>query len=469
MHTKNKSLLQTNTRRLFLKNAIGAGGIVSTSFFSTSVLSRSLPTENHSDNASKADPSKFSKLAPDFVYLNSGTEGSMPSCVIENLSNNLSRWASDPTTSYETDKHLGKRQHYQRTQVAKLFAVDKDNICLTDNTTMGLNMVLMGLNFETKDKVILTNHEHNAIVSPLTVHQQRIGLKLIKRPFPSAAILNKMNTQELIDFLLPNSDELRGAKALCVSHVYPSTGVRLPLKALRKKADQLAIKYLIIDGAQAFGMIDITQGDDDIKHADFYACPGHKWLNGPPSTGILYIKHSNIQPPEFYPILSQRMTKYIDNSRSFPMAQALQVRGCSNTPGFSAMLAAIDFQNQIGGAKLIESQIMMMSEKIKKFINSHSDTALVSPDNDPRLSSGLTVFFPFKWQQPDKLFSDKKTADHVVNELLKKNIQIRSIGFYNSNNAKNGSYALRVSTAVFNTDAHIYQFEQALQDVLINL
>jgi L-cysteine/cystine lyase len=292
---------------------------------------------------------------------------------------------------------------------------------------------------------------------------------LIKRPFPAARILNKMNTQELIDFLFPNSSELRGAKALCVSHIYPSTGVRLPLKALREKADQLGIKYLIVDGAQAFGMIDVSKGDDDIKHTDFYACPGHKWLNGPPSTGILYIKNSKIRPPEFYPILSQRMSKYINNSQAFPMAQALQVRGCSNTPGFSAMLAAIDFQNRIGGAELIERQIIGMSEQIKSFINSKSAKALVSPDTDPQLLSGLTVFFPFKWQQPEIIFSDKKTADLVVNGLMSRNIQIRSIGFYDSSGAAKKSYALRVSTAVFNTDAHIHQFKQALQDVLTSL
>ena len=102
-----------------------------------------------------------------------------------------------------------------------------------------------------------------------------------------------------------------------------------------------------------------------------------------------------------------------------------------------------------------------MSEQIKNFINSKSANALVSPDTDRQLLSGLTAFFPFNWQQPDELFSDKKSADQLVNELLEKNIRIRSIGFHHSSDEKNKSYALRVSTAVFNTDAHIHQFRQA--------
>lgn len=162
---------------------------------------------------------------------------------------------------------------------------------------------------------------------------------------------------------------------------------------MREKANQLGIKYLIVDGAQAFGMIDLSQGDNDIKHTDFYDCPGHNWLNGPPSTGGLYIKNNNIRPPEFYPVLSQRMEKLIDND--FPMAEALQVRGCSNTTGFTAMLRAIKFQQDLGGFKLIESELIKKSSGIKNFIHSRSEKALVSSNKDKTLASALTVFFSF--------------------------------------------------------------------------
>lgn len=465
----NKEFHSSSQRRDFFKQIIGAGSVLSASVFSTSLLSSRLLAENYTTKTNADSHCAFSKLDPNFIYLNSGTEGSMPNCVLDHLNKNLARWASDPTTAYETDKTLGKHQHFQRTQVAKLFTVEKDNICLTDNTTMGLNMVLMGLSFNSKDKVVLTNHEHNAVVSPLTLHQQRSGLKLITRDFPASKALNKMNSEELLEFLFPNSDELRGAKALCVSHVYPSTGIRLPLDALRKKADQLEIEYLIVDGAQAFGMIDITQGQDDIKHTDFYACPGHKWLNGPPSTGILYIKNSKIKPPEFYPTLSQRMGKYLNKDLPFPMAEALQVRGCSNTPGFSAMLRAISFQQKIGGSEMIEKQILTLSRQIKNFVQSRSPIALVSPFKDIALTSGLTVFFPFSWNKPELLFSDKKTADLVVEKLLRKNIQIRSIGFYDSKSATKKSYALRVSTAIFTSDQHIELFKRWVKNVLTQL
>jgi selenocysteine lyase/cysteine desulfurase len=282
-----------------------------------------------------------------------------------------------------------------------------------------------------------------------------------------------MNAAELLDFLFPNTEELRGARALCVSHVYPATGTRLPLKDLRRKADELGIQYLIVDGAQAFGMIDLSQGSDSISHADFYACPGHKWLNGPPGTGILFIQKINIRPPEFYPTLSQMMSKYSfdadTNARPFPMAEALQVRGCSNAPGFSAMLRAIEFTKELGGSRTIEELILSLSTEVKDFIMSQSAQAMISPYQAAELQSGLTVFFPFSWKQPDKLFTDKKTADFVVRELLKLNIQIRSIGFADSALSPQKVYALRVSTGIFNTSEQIDGFQKALRNILLTL
>jgi len=455
-------------RREFLKVTGGLGAAASTATLSSELLAAGYPDIGNTNR-----DCGFSAFAPDFVYLNSGTEGSMPTCVLEALNNKLARWASRPTDSYETDEALGKHQRLNREKVAGLLSVEKNNICLTDNTTMGLSMVLMGLNFNPKDKVILTNHEHNAIISPLMVQQEKLGLTLIKRDFPPARQLSGMTSAEVLDYLFPDTAKLRGARALCVSHVYPTTGTQLPLEQLRKKAAELNIEYLVVDGAQAFGMLDISQGHNKITHADFYACPGHKWLNGPPSTGILYLKNDKIRPPEFYPTLSQRMPKFGVNEdgsvTTFPMAEALQVRGCSNTPGFAAMLVAMEFRQKMGGSKRIEQHILALSKQVKHFILSLAPQAMVSPFKAEDLHSGLTVFSPFSWNQPGKLFHDRKTAEFVVDELLKRNIRIRSIALLDSNSETQISYALRVSTALFNTREQLDLFEVSLHEVLTHL
>ena len=433
-------------------------------------------TANAQEATSLAKQCNFSALPPGFVYLNSGTEGSMPECVLATLQDSLKKWASDPTTSYETDPALGKHQELNREKVAAFLGTGRNNICLTDNTTMGLSMTLMGLNFRPDDKVVTTNHEHNAIKSPLQILQERIGIQVETQVFPASETLSGMDSNELLDTLFPNSPNLRGARALCVSHVYPSTGVRLPLAALREKADELEIDYLIVDGAQAMGMIDLTSGADNIENCDFYACPGHKWLNGPPSTGVLYVRNENLRPPEFYPTISQRMGMYANcDSQSdtcFPIAEALQVRGCSNTPGFAAMISAMKFAKDVGGSAQIEKHILTLSREVKDSILSRAPRSIVSPHSDSDLASGLTVFFPFKWDRPETTFRDQKTANQVVRELLDRNIQVRSIGFADagsSGESSEASYAVRVSTGYFNTTSQIKLLNDALEAVLTRI
>ena len=389
----------------------------------------------------------------------------MPDCVLSTLQSRQQQWAANPTTSYELDEVLNKYQHQNREEVASFFGVKKNNICLTDNTTMGCNMTILGLSFRPNDKVVTTNHEHNAIKSPLQVVQERLGVSIEKRSFPIASELNKMSSTQIIDSLFPDTPTLRNAKALCVSHVYPTTGVRLPLSLLREKADQLNIPYLLVDGAQALGMTDLRKDGDSMEHCDFYAGPGHKWLNGPPGTGVLYIRNADIRPPEFFPMLSQRMGKYTDSTSQFPMTEALQVRGCSNTPGFAAMVTALKRINEFGGPGQVEKHILGLSEKVKNFIISRSPDSIISPHTDADLQSGLSAFFPFKWDQPNVIYRDKKTVQWVVSELLKKNIQVRSIGFENGASG-NADYAIRVSTALFNSTEDVNSFANALQDIL---
>jgi selenocysteine lyase/cysteine desulfurase len=153
----------------------------------------------------------------------------------------------------------------------------------------------------------------------------------------------------------------------------------------------------------------------------------------------------------------------------FPIAEALQVRGSSNTPGFAAMIRAMDFVADAGGSAQIEKHILKLSRHVKDSILSRAPHSMVSPHTDEALSSGLTVFFPFRWDQPQTEYRDKKTADRVVRELLDRNIQVRSIGFTASGTSaasSDAAYAIRVSTAYFNTPDQIERFTAALQDVL---
>jgi len=83
MSDNNKKQNEYN-RRDFLKQAGSLGTIVAGTSLSNSVLAANYP-QGKTKNVDCA----FSKLGTDFTYLNSGTEGSMPECVINELSNRI--------------------------------------------------------------------------------------------------------------------------------------------------------------------------------------------------------------------------------------------------------------------------------------------------------------------------------------------------------------------------------------------
>lgn len=433
----------------------------------------------------------FTEFPPKFVYLNNGSEGSMPNCVINTYKKNLKKWAGNPTTSYETDPILGKRQKKNRKKIASFLAVQQNNISLTDNTTMGLSMVMMGLNFHPEDKIIITDHEHPAITSPLWVLKQKLGVQVKVRSFPPPEQLRQMNSEQLLDCLFPHIPELENAKALCVSHIYNTTGVRLPLNKLKQRADELNISYLIVDGAQALGMVDLSKPENRLENCDFYAGPTHKWMNGPPGTGILYIKNIHLCPPEFYPILTQKMGAYMSGDEPgscLPMAEALQVRGCSSIPAYVAAIKLMKFYNKIGGMARVEKHILDLSCKVRDFIAGKAPDSLISP-SDSDLKSGLISFYPFKWDEPQTCFKDKETVIRVVNKLLKKGVQVRYVPFPTvdfsaecqlqrhvpellidcSGEPVDQTYAIRVSTGFFNTPEQVDIFRKKLKEVLKSL
>lgn len=435
--------------------------------------------------------SEFTQLPKKFIYLNNGTEGSMPRSIIKSLGKTLKKWANNPTTSYETDPVLGKRQQRNRKAMARFLGVKMNNISLTDNTTMGMNMVLIGLNFKAEDRLVITNHEHPCVSSPVWILKQKLGLQVEVRDFPEADELSGMSADLLIDYLFPHIPELRNATALCISHIYNTNGVRLPLDKVRRRADELNIRYLIVDGAQGMGMMDMGKPENRVDNCDFYAAPAHKWMNGPPGTGMLYLKNRQLRPPEFYPPLSQKMGAYMceDDAHScLPMAEALTVRGCINIPAYVALTQLVKFFDKIGGQAKVEQHILHLSGIVRDFIASHSPHSLISP-TDNELQSGLVSFYPFNWEQPQKYFSDKDTVISVVDKLLEEGVQVRFVPFPTvdfsegcslhrhhpelvrdcSGEPVHQTFTVRVSTGYFNTSKDVEVFKKTLKKVLSGL
>ena len=113
-------------------------------------------------------------LTKERVYLNNGTIGPSPYQVLDAVKNTLD--ALNEWGEY-------KGQDDSRQPLADFTFCTKEEICLTHNTTEGINIVASGLPLQRGDEVIMTTHEHVGNALPWLNQKKEKGI-VIKYPTP---------------------------------------------------------------------------------------------------------------------------------------------------------------------------------------------------------------------------------------------------------------------------------------------
>jgi selenocysteine lyase/cysteine desulfurase len=384
-------------------------------------------------------------LDPQIIHLNTGTEGAMPREIIINLSRYLTEFASNPMQAAALSEDFSYFQQKNRERIAAFTGARADEIVLTTNTTEGMNWIIQGLNLLEGDEVICTLHDHSAASSPLDVIHDRSGVTATYLALPSPA----SSKEEIVAIF--EETITAATKVLCFSHINYTTGLRMPVRELCELAAGRGI-ITVVDGAHALGMLDINLHD---LGCDFYSCAGHKWLNAPPGTGVLYIRDAEKNPWNVWPVVTE--------AYGYPLlSTVLQVRGQQNTPALKAMSDAMDFQETIGKSS-IEARVLELSSCLKKKVGEvWGSQSLLSPESAD-LSTGITAFVPST--KPEDRYDSSFISGIVTGLRDQYKIYVRSVKFKDSASDTQPTYALRVSTHIFNSASEIDALIQSIQEI----
>ncbi len=208
------------------------------------------------------------------VYLNSGGSGPPPRYVLSAM-----REAEDLLCGPAYLEGAGLYAHQKaaneraRRAVAGLVGASPDDIALTQNTTHGINLGVLSLNWREGDEVLSTTTEHPGCLVPLHNLSRRFAVKI--------RLLSPPMTPEKIEAALAPRTRL-----IALSHVDWTSGEVVPLAEICAVARERGVLTLV-DGAQSVGNIAV---DVPATGADLYAFTGHKWLLGPEGMGALYIR-----------------------------------------------------------------------------------------------------------------------------------------------------------------------------------
>lgn len=163
-----------------------------------------------------------------------------------------------------------------RQDVADHLAVRPEGIAFMKNTGEGINHIARSLRFKAGDNVVVTGLEFPTNRFPWqALERQGVELRTVE---PDDAGLGVTP-----DALAAAVDDRTALVA--VSWVTFQTGYRHDVAAFGKVAHEHDALFLV-DGIQGLGAV----APPEMRHVDFFACGGHKWLMAPFGVGFLYVR-----------------------------------------------------------------------------------------------------------------------------------------------------------------------------------
>jgi len=196
-----------------------------------------------------------------FAYLNAGTNGPLARATVDAIKEQNERDLAGGRSGKEWVDAVLELREQVRAAVAAVIDVDPVSLALTDSTTRGCAVVLLGLGLTGQDEVITTDQEHFGLTGPLYATGARV-------------VIVDADEEAIVRSVTPRT------RLIATSHVLWTTGRKLDLHRVREDTGL----PLLVDGAQSAGAL-----PPDVGELDFYTVSAQKWLCGPESTGALYV------------------------------------------------------------------------------------------------------------------------------------------------------------------------------------
>ncbi len=382
-----------------------------------SPFSQALKQSNNDDDFWRIIREQF-VFPDDYIYMNTGGIGALPSLVINKVTTSLNEQERYPRPGHSEDSWINIKK-----TCAPFFGPEckVKELALNSCATEGINIILNGIGLKNGDEIITSTHEHPALHVPLLNHH-RMNQVNIKTFDPD--MLSADGNIDRISRLIT-----RKTRMIFISHVTCTTGQVFPIREIGELARRKGI-ILAVDGAQAPGSMEINLRELNV---DYYACSGHKWMLGPKRTGILYVPSENLdflQPTTVgaysdggYDISNMSLTLQ-DSAQRFEF-------GTQNEPLFLGLGAGAQFVQTIGLEK-VQAHNRELAEAFYEGLSGIKGVEILSPQEKEFRSSMIS--FRIQGHQAQKisnfLGSGKAIRVRVVTEAGLNGVRV-SFHLYN--------------------------------------
>lgn len=246
-----------------------------------------MATETRARTGTGADQEKIAAIRAELpvidkvAYLNTGTNGPVPQRSYDTLVAQATAELTEGRIGMSGFQQFFATMNNARAAFASILGCGADEIALTHNTTEGMNIALMGIEWERGDEIITATTEHPGGLHPAYLIKQRYGARI---RMTEIGLVGLDPVEELRKVLSPRT------KAVVLSHVSWASGMILPMREISDLAHSVGA-FVICDAAQACGMVPSKVYEMGV---DAYACSGQKWLCGPDGTGALFVRKDRL-------------------------------------------------------------------------------------------------------------------------------------------------------------------------------
>jgi isopenicillin-N epimerase len=215
---------------------------------------------------------------PSTIYLNHGSFGAAPRPVVEKRAELIRELEANPVRFLS--RGYQERLDTARAEVAAFLNADPEGTVVVPNATTGVATVLESLRLRPGDELLTDDHEYNATLNALETVAARARARVVRVSFPLPIRHAEETVEALLAAVTPRT------RVALVSHVTSPSGLVLPIETIVRELDRLGVDTLV-DAAHAPGMLPV---DVRALGAAYWTGNGHKWLCGPKSAGVLFVR-----------------------------------------------------------------------------------------------------------------------------------------------------------------------------------
>ena len=324
-------------------------------------------------------------LNPDITYLNFGSFGACPKPIFKKYQEWQLLLETEPCDFIAVNGVNYLKA--SREALSEYINCQADDLVYVVNPTYAINIIAKSLELKEGDEILTTDIEYGAMDRTWNYYCGKKNALYMRNHVTLPVTTKEFFIAEFLKGITPRT------KAIFISQITSSTGLRLPVEEICEVAKQSGL-LTIVDGAHVPGQIPL---DLSTLKADIYTGACHKWMMAPKGCSFLYVKK------EYQDLFDPAIISWGYQSAAPSHSRFLDYHQMQGTRDFSAFCTApacIEFMKEHNWEEVAAASRKIILDNCQRFCDLVG-TKPICPVDDTFLVQLCSI--PIHTDQPEKL------------------------------------------------------------------